>query len=491
MTRKMIDDATLLGGPQHALDGFGRAVGSSAAYYEPGSVDELRGLLGRAADERVPVTLRGAGRSYGDASLNGGAVVIGTERLSRVLAFDRDAGTIDVEPGVTIEDIWRATLDHGWWPEVVPGTMAPTVGGCVAMNVHGKNHFSAGPLGDHVHELDLLTMDGRTLTCSPTQNTEIFRAVIGGFGVLGVVTRARVGLRRLASGLLEVEGLSTANLDETFDAFEAREADADYLVAWIDAFAKGKRLGRSAIHAARYLTAADDPDGAKTLSVAGQDMPDRFFGVIPRGAMWRLMAPWTNDVGMRLVNTGKFVSSRLFDGKLGGGKRHTYRQPIVPFQFLLDYVPRWREAYGKSGFIQVQPFLPVAQAREGFRRILALCQDEGLPSYLAVFKRHRPDQFLLTHALDGYSLAMDFRVNDRNRQRVWALGQAIGDIVVELGGRFYFAKDAVARADQVRASFGDQRIETFLAHKRALDPEGVLSSELSRRVLPDLPVVGR
>ena len=43
-----------------------------------------------------------------------------------------------------LADLWRTALPSGFWLPVAPGTMRPTVGGCIAMNVHGKNHFVAG-----------------------------------------------------------------------------------------------------------------------------------------------------------------------------------------------------------------------------------------------------------------------------------------------------------------------------------------------------------
>ncbi len=471
----------LTSGPRRALDGFGRAVRSTALHAAPADVSELSALLARASSERLPVAMRGSGRSYGDAALNAGGLVLSTHRLDRALSWDPVEGVFEAEPGLTIEGLWRRTIEDGYWPAVVPGTAFPTLGGCVAMNIHGKNHFRAGNFGQHVLELDLVTPTGETLTCSPTQHPEVFHAVIGGFGMLGVVTRVKLRLKKVESGFLSVRGYNLPNLDALFDNFAEQLPQSDYLVGWVDAFARGDALGRAQVHRANYVPADADPEPGVSLHVERQGIPNRFFGVIPRGLMWRLLKPWVHDPGMRLVNWAKFTSSRLFDDP-----NKPFLQSHVAFAFLLDYVPRWREAYGRHGFIQVQPFVPKEAARDTFRDILTLCQQRDLVPYLAVFKRHRPDDFLLSHALDGFSLAMDFRVTAANRDRVWALGQEIGDRVVAAGGRFYFAKDAVARADQVAASFGPERLEQFFALKRRLDPAGVLSSELSRRVVPAL-----
>jgi len=468
-------------GPRRALDGYGRAVASVAVTYVPESTDEVAQLLERASAEGLSVTIRGAGRSYGDAAINEGGVVLDLQRLNRVLSWDAEAGVIEVEPGATIEDLWRTGLPDGWWPAVVPGTMFPTIGGCVAMNIHGKNHFRVGGFGDQVLDMDLLCPSGESFRCSREERPEVFGAVIGGLGILGITTRVRLQMKRVPSGFLQVEALSVAHLDALFDAFEARLPDADYLVGWLDCFSEGASLGRGVIHGAHYAPPEAVPGGEASLSLEAQSLPERFFGVIPRRLMWRLLHPWVNNFGMRLVNLAKYWTARLMN-KPGT----TFLQSHVAFAFLLDYVPRWRDAYGRGGFIQVQPFVPADKAREAFRRILETCQAHGIVPYLGVFKRHRPDDFLLSHALDGYSLALDIRVTEKTRDRVWALGQAIGDIVVEAGGRFYFAKDAVARSDQVAGAFGGEAIEAFAALKDELDPQGQLSSQLSRRILPTL-----
>ena len=100
-------------------------------------------------------------------------------------------------------------------------------------------------------------------------------------------------------------------------------------------------------------------------------------------------------------------------------------------------------------------------------------------------KRHRPDPFLLTHAVDGYSLAMDFPA--RERDRLWALCHQMSEPVLAAGGKFYFAKDSVLRPVDVERAFGPERLAAFFALKRRLDPQGLLRSDLMRRALPSPP----
>ena len=62
------------------------------------------------------------------------------------------------------------------------------------------------------------------------------------------------------------------------------------------------------------------------------------------------------------------------------------------------------------GLIQYQSFVPYDTAEETFREILRVTQKRRLPSYLGVMKRHKPDNFLFSHAVDGFSMALDFKV---------------------------------------------------------------------------------
>ncbi len=462
--------------PLRVLDGFGGAQRAVCRYLAPRDGAELADAVARAAREGATFCFRGSGRSYGDAALADGRLVVDTTALNRILAWDPASGVAEVEPGVTVGDLWRRTLPDGFWPAVVPGTMAPTLAGCAAMNVHGKNNFKVGPVGDHVLDFDLLDPQGRSWRCSREENPEIFHAAIGGLGALGAFTRIRLKLKHVESGLLRVEPVRTRSLAESFDVFEERLPRADYLVGWLDALAGGASLGRGVLHQASYLAAADDPEGAgATLRLERQDLPSTILG-FPRSLLWRFMRPFTNDLGARFVNLGQYCASYLHP------RGSSYLQSHAAFAFLLDYVPNWRRIYGRRGFIQYQPFVPKDAAREVFREILESCRREGLPPYLVVLKRHRPDPFLLTHALDGWSLAMDFPARDRTK--LWSLCHRLSDVVLGAGGKLYFAKDSVMRPVDAQRAYGRETLDRFFALKRRLDPQGLLQSDLVRRALP-------
>ncbi|MCS6776768.1 MAG: FAD-binding oxidoreductase, partial [Chthonomonadaceae bacterium] len=383
--------------------------------FRPSTIAGIRAVFDIARQHGLTVGLRGGGRSYGDAALNAEQICLDLTRMNRILEWDPETGVICVEPGVTLRQLWQYVIGDGWWPPVVSGTMFVTMGGAAGMNFHGKNNWKMGPIGEHVREFDLLLPSGTVLTCSPDQNADLFYAAIGGLGMLGCFTRLTLQMKRVYSGYLEVRAFAGRNLTEILQAFEDRLSSADYLVAWIDCFARGTHLGRGQIHEARYLQEDEDPAPAQSLRVECQELPDTLFGLIPKSVMWRLMKPFVHNPGMRLINGAKYLAGATL------GHHRTYWQSHAGFAFLLDYVPDWKWVYKPGGLIQFQSFVPAERAEQCFATQLALCQQRGIVPYLGVLKRHRRDRFLLSHAVDGYSLALDFPVTRRNRERLWQL----------------------------------------------------------------------
>lgn len=451
------------------VTGFGLAFRSDAYLYRPKTVDEIREVFDTARKSGRKVVLRGAGRSYGDAATAAESIAIDLTEMHRFISWDSETGIAECEPGVTIENLWRTGLPNGWWPPVVSGTMFPTLGGALAMNIHGKNNFHAGTLGDNVQEIDFLTADGSLRTLTPAD--DLFYAAISSAGLLGVITRIKLGLKKVQSGDLKVYAESIPNWDAQFAAFEKRAGNVDYMVSWVDCFAEGKAAGRGLFHAAWH----EPEPNLESLLELHQDLPAKIAGVVPKSQVWRILKPLNNRFGMRLLNAAKHLSAKL----IGNEKMH--RQSLVAFSFLLDYVPNWRNAYLPDGFIQYQSFVPKAEAKRVFAAQITLAQQAKLEPFLGVLKKHRSDKFLLSHGVDGFSLALDFKVTEESWPRLQTLCHRLNTLVTEAGGRFYFAKDCTLRAEDAGAYLGPS-LDRLRALKAELDPEGLFTSDLAQRV---------
>jgi FAD/FMN-containing dehydrogenase len=162
---------------------------------------------------------------------------------------------------------------------------------------------------------------------------------------------------------------------------------------------------------------------------------------------------------------------------------HQLAPPYLPrshaaFHFLLDYIPLGA-VLDKA--VDPVPVFPAEGDSPAWSEILSMAKKRDA-LYLGVTKRHRPDKFLLTHALDGFSLALDFKVTGGNRTRMAEMMQDFDRVILEHGGRFYFAKNSETTAETALKFFGEETVARFRKLKRRCDPDGLLESDLYRRI---------
>ncbi|MFN7172114.1 MAG: FAD-dependent oxidoreductase [Fimbriimonadaceae bacterium] len=454
------------------LQGFGGVDRAEGYLIRPTRASQIPEIFELAQSSGRSVAFHGSGRSYGDLALGDDALLVNLGRLNRILDYDLEEGVIEVEGGATLEQLWRYTIEDGWWPPIVSGTMKTSVAGAISANIHGKNHFREGTFCDHVLEMEICTPTGTRVL---TPRDEEFFGVCGGLGLFGAITRARIALKRIGSGDLMVWPVSCANLQDQFDTFKKFEGDSDYMVSWIDAFARGLGEGRGLFHAAKHVTEAN---GAQySLRSEHQELPDTVAGFFPKSTAWKAMRWFNNRTGMKMVNWAKHSQAK---SREDGRVRF---QPIVQYQFLLDYVPNWELAYGKRGFRQLQIFVPEDRAYGVFREALRTQQRMKLESFLVVMKRHRSDLYWLSHGVDGYSLAMDFKVpSEKHRHKFEQMASAIIDSTLDAGGRFYLAKDNLLIPEQAERYLGRPTLENFNSLKQRFDPDGLISNNLAKRL---------
>jgi len=345
---------------------------------------------------------------------------------------------------------------------VTPGTRKVSVGGAIAADVHGKNHHKAGSFMRHVLSFDLLTADGAVRTVSPEGDPELFWATAGGMGLTGVVLRAMIRLKKVETARLVVDTVRTANVDETMEYLSDTDDRYDYTVAWTDCLATGAALGRSVITSGSFAKVDDLP--AKQRGKALAFKASTLAGappVFPSGLLNRRTIALANDIWYR-----KAPRRRL--GEI---------QTIGAFFHPLDGIKNWNRAYGPAGFRQYQyvvPFETPDVVRRSLERISAL----RAPSFVTVLKRFGAgDPGLLSFPMPGWTLALDFPA-----RTPW-LSQLLGELdelVLGAGGRLYLAKDSRIPAELMEPMY--PKLGEFRQLRAHLDPDGVFSSDLSRRL---------
>ncbi|MGE5346090.1 MAG: FAD-binding oxidoreductase [Acidithiobacillales bacterium] len=422
------------------VEGFGLYNFSVSPVFRPSSVEELHEVLAGCRRDGMRPVFRGAGRSYGDAAINPRGPVVELAGLKAIRSFDETTGVLRAEAGLTIGDLWRFSLPRGFWPPVVTGTMHVSLGGAVALNVHGKNGWRRGTIADHVAELAVLRPDGSVEDVP--KDTPRFAEIVGNWRAEEPIVEVSLRLKKVATGYLDVEAFATPDLEATLAIIDGAREAAEYLVAWTDCFPGGAALGRSVVHlASEHPATPGEPPG---FSEAEQ-LADVKTGPLPVPLMLLGLKLTAKGPQMRAVNAAKYMAARL-------AGRTRYRQSLVAYSFLLDYLPGWNEIYRPGGFIQYQLFVPKERAAEALTKAIHLQHEHRAVSTLAVLKRHRADPFPRGYAPDGYSLALDFPVIRGNAERLIRLCRAYDRLLLGCGGSAYKAKDCVGSVERLEAA---------------------------------------
>ncbi|MFG6303234.1 MULTISPECIES: FAD-binding oxidoreductase [Corynebacterium] len=458
---------------EKSLHGWGRTAATTAHVLSTPDVDVIKTAVAQVAEDnadkpahlRRGVIARGMGRSYGDPAQNAGGLVIDMQPLNKIHSIDPESGIVDVDGGVTLDQLMKAALPYGLWVPVLPGTRQVTIGGAIGPDIHGKNHHSAGSFGNHVTSMELLVADGRVLHLTPEgEHSDLFWATVGGMGLTGIILRAQIKMTKTETAYFIADTDRTDNLDETV-AFhsDGSEHNYTYSSAWFDVISPEPKLGRSTISRGSLATLEQLEEFAPKLAKdplkfnAPQLMtvPDIF----PNFTM--------NKLSLMAIGEAYYL--------MGSPARNQVKN-LTQFYQPLDLIGEWNRGYGSNGFLQYQFVVPT-DAVEPFKEIIRDMQRSGHYSALNVFKLFGPgNKAPLSYPMPGWNVCVDFPIKP-------GLGAFLDDLdkrVMEFGGRLYLAKESRTSAENFHKMYPG--LEGWLKTRNDIDPTGVFASDMSRRL---------
>lgn len=444
----------------------------------PTTIEQCREALDYCRQNDMTICARGAGRGYGDLALNDGNALLDMSAMNRILAFDDETAQITVEAGIRIIDIYRAVHHDLLVLPASPTESHSSVAGAICANVNGKDAWHHGSFARQVVRLNLLLANGEILNID--RSHELFNAVVGGIGLLGVILDATLQLHPILSPYVEINRIPAADVDALLATMARVEKSHDAAVVWVDAYADGSRIGRSVIHAAKWIARPETESTRRQFLEAGYERLDRHrqFGLALHekfGPILSLMLQFQRPM-MNSFNRLYYAMCRLAY-RTG---RSSNSELFLRFGFEASFtVPPAHLVCGPHGYT-VQLTFPRSSAREAIIELLEICRSSPCPPVTSILRAHKPDDSLISFSEDGYSLNFEFHPKERHQAASRKAVDRLIDATVRRGGKIHLAKDQVLTPDQFYRVY--PRYRELLEIKRRLDPEGLFTSDLARRV---------
>ena len=209
----------------------------------PSSTEEVAEVMRICCEECVPVTVRGAGTGLvgGCVPLCGG-LVLSTERMNSILAYDMNNLTVTIQPGVLLRDLAADALAHGLMYPPDPGEKTSTVGGNVSTNAGGMRAVKYGVTRGYVLAMAVVLPSGEVLklgkaVCKTSSGYSLLHLMIGSEGTLGVITELTLKLipkpimdvslllpfEEISAAIASVPAIKLANLEPQSIEFMERD----------------------------------------------------------------------------------------------------------------------------------------------------------------------------------------------------------------------------------------------------------------------------
>lgn len=421
----------------------GNVTATPARVVTPTSVGELQEAVRRAAGDGLKVKAVGTGHSFTAAAATDG-VLVRPQALAGIQAIDRDAGTVTVGAGTVLKDLNQALAKEGLSLTNMGDIMEQTVSGATSTGTHGTGRDSAS-IAAQIRGLELVTADGRLLTCSGKENPDVFAAARLGMGALGVVTAITFAVEPIFLLTAREEPMAFDRVTAEFDQHHAENEHFEFYWFPHTGNCNTKRNNRSQGPVA--------PPGAVSAWVEDELLSNGLFQAV-------------NSLGRAVpgaIPSIARIASRALSAR-------TYTD--IPYKVFTS--PR------RVRFVEMEYALPRERVVGALRELKAMVDRSDLRISFPVEVRTAPADDITLSTASGRETAY-IAVHMYKGTPYQAYFTAAERIFTAHGGRPHWGKVHTRDAEyfaEVYPRFGE-----FTALRDRLDPERVFGNDYLRRVL--------
>lgn len=412
--------------------------------------DEVRKWTGKIA-------IGGGRYSMGGQVAIAGGLHLDMRKMNRLLSLDRKRKIAKVQAGMRWRDLQDVLDAVDLSVKSMQSYSNFTVGGAVSVNAHGR-YIDTGPVGSTVRHLKIVMADGAVIDASPTLNQELFRAAIGGYGAVGVITE------------VELDLADNVRLERVVKPVALKD--------YPDHFARQKRSGDYVFHNADLSPPHFNAPVSISWRKTGKPLTEK-ERLVPRGASYELSKNvifLMTEVPMAELLIKSVVHPLRYAGQKVKWRNH---------EASLDLAELEPESRTHSTYVLQEYFVPVRHF-EAYVKEMAATIRRHKAQVLNVSVRHAmadPVPLLPWATEEVFSFVVYFKqgTSAGAREFVAHWTRAMIDVALRYQGRYYLPYQLHASRKQFAQAYPEA--EAFREIKRKADPTGKFSNELWAKYL--------
>lgn len=434
--------------------------------------------LAYARAQGLTVSPAGLKHSMGGQAFRAGGLVLDMRGLDSI-ALDAAARTVTVGSGASWHAIQNA-IHPQFAVKAMQSTDIFTVGGSISVNAHGMDHQAGAVMGS-IRSLRVMLADGQVVTASRTENTELFRHVVGGYGLFGVVLSATLDV--VPNDVYRSERAMIAYKD--FPAtFAKLEADPNVGLTYTHlSTSPGSLLEEALVYAYRKNPADQALERAPLTEVSSTKLRRLLINLSKRNDTFKAAKWWSEkNLEHRMETCTITRAQAMGDGEACLVSRNDPMHDSVAY--LRDALPEETDILHEY-FVPRDRIVPFIDGmREIFRAEKANLVNASIRAVAA------EDNALSYAPRPAFSLVLYLNqpTDEAGTKAMAKLTSDLIDLCHKHGGRFFLPYQLHYTPAQLRSSYPE--IDAFFAEKRKWDPEGRFSNTWYARYAPAVTAPG-
>ncbi|TPL92655.1 FAD-binding oxidoreductase [Mesorhizobium sp. B2-3-12] len=419
----------------------------------------------------LKVSLAAVRHSMGGHAFDDNALVLDLRKFNKV-TVDAATKTMTLQPGARWHDI-QTILHPRFAVKAMQSTDIFSVGGSLSVNAHGMDH-QAGSVAGSIRSMRVMLADGSVTICSPTENNDLFRHVIGGYGLFGVVVEATLDIVDNAVYRTSREIIRSDDFPRFFAEVLEPNRDIGLFYGHLST-APGNFLEDMIVY--RYDKVAEEPpaDQPPLGEPDGVGLKRVIMNMAKWGSAFQELKWFTEKtLEPKFESCTVARTSALAQGEACLVTRNNPMHDSVPYLF--------NDLMNETDILH-EYFIPRAAYNPFILEARDILRNQDLPVLNASVRIVHKEDVALTYAPEpAYSLVLYINqpADAEGNAKMRALTRALIDVTIKHGGRFFLPYQLHYTGKELLASYPE--LPAFLAAKRRHDPTELFSSTFYRAI---------